>query len=244
VRRTGDTVLVEGDYQYEALHSGNAVQRFWHENKRLTIERLLPPAPGELVLDVGCGSGVVADFLAERGAEVVGIDGNERAIAFARGRFDRPNLTFRLGLVDERFRSDRPVDKIYCLELIEHIYRDQGRTMLSHFLRILRPGGAVFLTTPNYRSLWPVIERLMDALRLAPPLADHQHVEHYHPAKLRALAADAGFVVETLRTTCFAAPWLAPLSHALALRVDRLETGLDLVPGSIVACVLRKAPAA
>ena len=114
MRRTGDTVAVDGNYQYRALHEGNAIQRYWHENKQRTIARLLAPVPGDLCLDVGCGSGVVSDYLASGGAEVIGIDGNREAIAFARETFDRPNLTFREGLVDEDFHVDRPVDKIYC----------------------------------------------------------------------------------------------------------------------------------
>jgi ubiquinone biosynthesis O-methyltransferase len=243
VRRTGDTVLVEGDYQYRALHEGNAVQRFWHETKRRTIERMLPPAAGELVLDVGCGSGVVSDWLAESGADVIGIDGNERAIEFATAHFARPGLAFRLGLVDEDFEVGRSADKIYCLELVEHVHRDQGVAMLAHFHRVLRPDGRVFLTTPNYRSLWPAIEWVMDAFGLAPELAGHQHVEHYHPRALRALVRECGFEVDDLRTTCFAAPWLAPISHGLAVRVDRLESRTRLLPGSIVACVMRKGAA-
>lgn len=237
--RTGDVAKIAGSYQFDALTKGNAVQRFWHANKQMAIQRYLPPQPSEFILDVGCGSGVIADFLAKSGATVWGIDGSEDAIAFAGKTFPQPNLSFHQGLVDERFQTDRPVDKLYCLEVIEHIYVDQGRQMLSNFYRTLRPGGAVFLTTPNYRSFWPLIEWTLDTLKLVPHLMDDQHVAKYHRSKLSDLAKSSGFMVEQMATTCFVAPWLAPLSWNLADKVNSMETG-RFFPGSILVAVLRK----
>jgi 2-polyprenyl-3-methyl-5-hydroxy-6-metoxy-1,4-benzoquinol methylase len=240
MKRTGDTVDIPADYQYRALTEGNAVQRFWHHNKRLCIERFLPPRPTDTIIDLGCGSGVVSSFLAQSGADVLGIDGNEDAVSFARSTFQAANLRFCHGLIDEEFETEKPADKIYCLEVIEHVSGDQGRTMLELIHRNLAGDGSVFLTTPNYRSPWPMIERLMDAFSAAPRMAGRQHVEHYNRRKLRSRCKDAGFRVETLATTCFLAPWLAPLSWSLALKVNSLETNRSLVPGCILVCVLKK----
>jgi len=238
-RRVGDTVAIPGDYQHRALTEGPAVQRFWHLAKQLAIARLLPPARGDHVLDIGCGSGVISDFLARAGADVLAVDGSGEAIAFARERFGAPNLEFRQGLVDESFTVERPVDKVYCLELIEHIYRPQARALLDHARAVMRPGARIFLTTPNYRSAWPVIEWAMDRARLAPELGGAQHVEHYHPAKLRALCEESGFAVETMATKCGAAPWVAPLSWKLAERLQQAELGSRLPLGSVLVVVAR-----
>ena len=230
---------IRGSYQYDALTNGNAVQRFWHFSKQLTIAQYLPPEQSDYIVDVGCGSGVISSFLAESGAAVRGIDGNADAISFAQEKFCRQNLSFEEGLVDGQFETDRPVDKFYCLEVLEHIYLDQGRQMLSNFHGALRPEGAVFLTTPNYRSFWPVIEWLLDRLRLVPRLVEDQHVELYHRRKLRKLAESAGFRVDRVLTTCFVAPWLAPLSWNLALKAHHFETG-SIFPGTILVAILRK----
>lgn len=235
-----DTVPISGDYQYRALTQGNAVQRFWHFTKQLSIERFMPPDLSDRVVDVGCGSGVISAFLAERAADVVGIDGNEAAIAFARRQFQAPNLRFERRFVDEDLKIEEPVDKVYCLELIEHVYQRQTRKMLGIFHSMLADGGCVFITTPNYSSLWPGIEWLMDKLKLAPPMEGHQHVERYTPGKLSSVCEAAGFTVETIATTCFVAPWLAPLSWDLALRINKLETGWRFVPGCVIICVLKK----
>jgi 2-polyprenyl-3-methyl-5-hydroxy-6-metoxy-1,4-benzoquinol methylase len=239
-RRVGDTIKIGGDYQYKALTQGNPVQRFWHFSKHLSIMRYLPPSSQDNIIDVGCGSGVITSFLGESGASVVGVDGNSEAIEFANKKFSQPNITFKLGLVDDEFELAKSVDKIYCLEVIEHIYREQGRNMLNNFWRLLKPGGQVFLTTPNYKSLWPLIEWSMDKLGLAPPLAEHQHVEFYSMKKLRRLALECGFEIKVTSTTCLLSPWVAPINWTLAKRVDALESNLPGNMGSILVVVLGK----
>ncbi len=239
-RRTGDSIVIDGAYQHRALHEGPRVQRFWHYSKQLTIAAMLPPAAGDYVLDIGCGSGAVSGFLGRCGATVLGIDGNPEAIAFARRTYEGPNVHFQHGLVDDDFHPDRPVDKAYCLELIEHIHRPQAAKLLSTIHARLRPGGQCFLTTPNYHSAWPAIEWTMDRLKLAPALKDCQHVEFYHRRKLRQLCLEAGFAVEKMASYCFLAPWLAAASWRLAERMHRIELSANTGLGSILACVLKK----
>ncbi len=240
MRRTGDNLSIRGDYQHDALTEGNSVQRFWHYSKQLAISQYLPVRRVDFVLDVGCGSGVIAAFLERCGANVLDNHGNPDAIRYATENFATSNVKFRLGLVDETFQVDVPVDKNYCLEVIEHIYLDQARNMLKTFYKLLRPGGKVFLTTPNYQSLWPVIEWLMDKLRLDPPLRDHQHVEFYNRQKLVRIGIDTGFEIETIITNCFLSPWIAPLSWSLAEKLAVSETRLPGFLGSILISVFVK----
>ena len=155
--RRGDAISIPGDYQLRASQSPNAVQRFWHAAKKLAIDQMLPPQSGERIIDAGCGSGVIADYLAASGADVTAIDANPEAIRFAISAFQRPNLRFRSGFVNEDLHLDAPVDKIYSLEVIEHMYEPEGAAMLQNFFSGLRPGGRCLLTTPNYFStigLW------------------------------------------------------------------------------------------
>jgi len=238
--RKGDTVKIAGDYQYKALVEGNTVQRMWHLSKQLAIEALMPPQKGDKVVDVGCGSGVISSFLGTLGAEVLGVDGNLDAIQFATKHYANDHVNFLLGLVDESFGESGSFDKIYCLEVIEHLPLDQGRNMLSVFHNLLVPGGKVFLTTPNYRSAWIVIEWLMDKLHLAPPLKEHQHVERYHKKKLAKLAEESGFQVVKVRSNCFFSPWMAPWSWNFAKRLACSELNWPVCWGSVLVAVLSK----
>jgi len=239
-KRAGDAVESIGGYHYEAAVSGPAVQRFWHYTKKLAIQQYLCPKADDFVLDVGCGSGMISGFLGESGAEVLGIDGNSTAIDFARKTFETGRVQFHQGLVDDRVEIPRPADKIYCLELIEHIYCEQGLEMLRLFHDYLKPGGAVFLTTPNYRSIWPVVEWMLDHFTGTPRLDHDQHVCRYHPSVLRTLSADAGFTVRSLKTVSFLAPWFAPVSWRLALTLHKIDSRLPAHLGCICVLVLRK----
>jgi SAM-dependent methyltransferase len=240
MRKDGDVVQIAGDYQYRALTEGIAVQRFWHHAKLLTVQRYLPPAETDCCLDVGCGSGIVTDYLGKRARRAIGLDCNPAAIEFAARQFAADNVSFRLGLVDKDMSFDEPIDKIYCLEVIEHVYVTQAAEMLRTFHRALRPGGAVFLTTPNYRSFWPLIEWTMDRLGMAPRLAGDQHVEPYHAGKLAALGNANGFLVESVGAVCFLSPWLAAIHWRLAEKCFAWECRIPHNPGSILVAVLRK----
>ena len=239
-RRLGDAIRIPGDYQLRAAHSPNAVQRFWHATKKLVVDELLPPSAGELAIDAGCGSGVIADYLASFGAEVIGVDANAEAIGFAMSEFVRPNLRFEQRLVDDEMTLERAVDKFYSLEVIEHIYRPQGLAMLRNFHRLLRRGGQVLITTPNYRSAWPLLEWTVDTLGLVPKMAGEQHVEHYHRGKLRDVAREAGFRVDAIRTICMVSPWLAPLSWRAATAAAKGELRVPLPLGCILVAVLSR----
>ncbi|MBN2446784.1 MAG: methyltransferase domain-containing protein [Phycisphaerae bacterium] len=205
------------------------------------IERVCPPDPDSRVLDVGCGSGVISNYLAPRCAFVDAIDGNPAAIEYARDHAVADNMAFHLGLVDEVHLEADTYDRIYCLEVIEHIYQYQGRTLLEQLGRLLRRDGLLFLTTPNYVSLWPLIEWLMDVLRLAPRMKDDQHVCKFSRSRLRRMARDAG--LEEVRIGRFSgmAPFASVISWRMAELFDEIETRLANPLGNVLFGVWRKA---
>jgi SAM-dependent methyltransferase len=142
--------------------------------------------------------------------------------------------SYRLGLVDEIGLPDQSVTKITFLEVIEHVHERQALEVLRCFHRILKPGGRAVISTPNYASLWPMIEWLMDALKLAPHMADDQHVAFYTARSLAALGAKAGLKLIAHRTVNFAAPWIAMLNWKAAEAVHRLETARSQPLGSLL----------
>lgn len=238
--RRGDAIPIPGDYQLRASRAPNAVQRFWHAAKKLVVDEELPPEKGDFVVDAGCGSGVISDYLAAAGAEVVAIDANVEAIRFASSEFRRPNLKFVSGFLDEKLDLGRAADKIYALEVIEHMHRPYGLAMLQNFSRLLRPGGRVLITTPNYRSMWPLLEWTIDTFRLAPKLDEEQHVAHYNRRSLARIAAEAGLTVIKTRSVCFLSPWIAPLSWSLATATAKRELKLPILAGCILVAIMEK----
>ena len=239
-RREGDAIHISGDYQARALKSDRAAQRFWHEAKFRLIERIAMPGKHDRVLDAGCGSGTISHFLSLHAEEVVGIDSNPSAIAYASGAYEAPNLQFRLGQFDD-LAGDKPFDKIYSIEVIEHLYDHQVADVLSLFYKLTNPGGQLFLTTPNYQSAWPIIEWALDRLGLAAKMDEVQHVTHFTKRTLSAMCERAGWRVGHIGTFNGLAPFFAPISRRLALGTERIEFSLSrLLPQNLLFCLAKK----
>jgi 2-polyprenyl-3-methyl-5-hydroxy-6-metoxy-1,4-benzoquinol methylase len=240
VRREGDAIHISGDYQARALKSDRAAQRFWHEAKFRLIERSAMPGKGDRVLDAGCGSGTISRFLANYAGNVTGIDSNPSAIDYATGAFRAPNLQFHLGQFDE-LKRDKPFDKIYCIEVIEHLYEHQVADVLELFYKITTPGGQLFLTTPNYRSTWPLIEWLLDRFALVAQLDEAQHVTHFNKRKLKSICERTGWEVCHIGTFNGLAPFTAAISYRLALGMERIEFLFNrFLPQNLLFCLCRR----
>ena len=234
-RRTGDTVAIDGGYQDNATYRARAPQRFWHQTRFAHSLELLAPRAGDRVLDVGCGSGVFASLIAERGGvEVTGVDANAAAIEFCRGKYANPHLRFVQGRVDEIDAGGERFDAISFLEVIEHVYEHQAAAILGSFRALLKPGGRLVVSTPNARSPWPLVEKAMDVLRLAPRMEGEQHVAGYGPSSLRRLCEAHGFRQIESRTILLASPWVAGLSWRLARALDRLERRAAIPVGCLL----------
>jgi 2-polyprenyl-3-methyl-5-hydroxy-6-metoxy-1,4-benzoquinol methylase len=229
-RREADAIAIPGDYQARAIESPRAAQRFWHAAKLRLIDRLAPPRPSSRIADAGCGSGVIAAHLAKTARDVVGFDSNPSAVSFATGAYGSDRLRFVLGAF-ERIVDEGPFDQIYCLEVLEHLYEEQAVDTLRLFARAARPGAEVFVTTPNVRSAWPLIEWTLDRLSLVPTLDEAQHLTLFSRSSLARAFESAGWRVAETGAFNGVAPFIAPIAEGAAVAVEKLEfLGRHLLP--------------
>jgi trans-aconitate methyltransferase len=114
---------------YQARHS-----YVWEFGEAL-IE-LLDPQIGQRILDLGCGAGQLTVKIAERGAQVVGIDASAEMIAQARANF--PDLDFRTGDATS-FQLAEPVDAVFSNAVLHWVKDQAGALRCIH--RALKPGG-------------------------------------------------------------------------------------------------------
>jgi 2-polyprenyl-3-methyl-5-hydroxy-6-metoxy-1,4-benzoquinol methylase len=103
--------------------------------------------PGERVLDIGCGDGFWSRQIAERGAEVVGIDPSEKGVARANQVNRLPGTEYRLVNAEQMDFADGSFDKVVSMCVIEH-FHDEDR-VLEHVARVLRPGGRLVLSADS-----------------------------------------------------------------------------------------------
>ena len=122
------------------------------------IEALLPAplGPAAVALEVGCGTAALASVLATRTGAVVASDISLAWLVLARGRLRRAgveNVLLVAATADRLPFADGTFDLVAAADVIEHVPDAAAFTRACY--RVTRPGGAVWLSTPNRLSLTP-----------------------------------------------------------------------------------------
>jgi ubiquinone/menaquinone biosynthesis C-methylase UbiE len=127
----------------------------WVERQRVrAIIRLLQPRAGDMVLEVGCGSGNVLEAL-PHGIKPIGIDLSSTLVTESRVR-----LAGRGGMIAQANAEQLPFptsyfSRIICTEVLEHVQRPE--VVLGEIARVAQPDAIIVISIPN--------ERLIDSLR-------------------------------------------------------------------------------
>ena len=99
------------------------------------------------ILDLGCGTGRHTAYLAQNGFDVLGCDSSVAALHIARGIL--PEIQFQAGDVCLLPYKDRSIDGIFCHAVIQHGTLSTIKKAIHEIHRVLRAGGALFLTVPS-----------------------------------------------------------------------------------------------
>lgn len=200
--------------------------------------------PNTTVLDAGCGEGYGAQLLTRTARQVVAVDCDPAVTGHVSAGY--PDLTvLRANLVALPL-GDATVDLVVSLQVIEHLW-DQS-AFLAECARVLRPGGALVVSTPNRLTFSPgrdtplnpfhtrelTAAELTDLLTRA-GLRVHRMLGVRHGSRLRDLdRRHGGLVAAQLATP--ASDWPAALRQAVVSVTARdftldehdLDTSLDL----------------
>lgn len=145
------------------------------------FEKLVKPKPGEMVIDLGCGSGTFANRLLAYGLRVHGIDISDECINYARKTF--PDATFEVGDIEHLAQPDNSVD-IAMFSGVLHHFPDFRPTVREAF-RVLKPGGRLFAFDPNRHNpaMW------LYRVKSSPFYSSKGVTENEQPLSRRALTA-------------------------------------------------------
>jgi len=130
-------------YEVEERH-------WWFRGKAAIAEMALTHwASGKRVLDIGCGTGAFSKRLADKDYEVTSLDSSPLALEYCRKRGlahvvagDAVALPF----------PDNSFDTVIALDILEHL--DDDRAAAAEWMRVLTPGGTLFVTVPALSLLW------------------------------------------------------------------------------------------
>ncbi|MBK9478512.1 MAG: class I SAM-dependent methyltransferase [Bacteroidetes bacterium] len=142
------------------------------------------------LIDVGCGDGFFLETAKQRNWNVYGTEYTDHALKICKDK----GIHMHQGKLDANNYAPDFFDVITSFEVIEHI--NNPREELQQFSKILRTGGAVYVTTPNFNSVsrftlknkWNVIEY-------------PEHLSYYTQKTLSYLFRSANFSIDSFQTT-------------------------------------------
>jgi 2-polyprenyl-3-methyl-5-hydroxy-6-metoxy-1,4-benzoquinol methylase len=163
-----------------------------------TIEKLLNSGEHKSILDMGCGNGVVANFLISKGFDVYGTDASSSGIQIANkknpGRFFIQDLSSNE--IPPEIRN-KQFDTVISTEVVEHLY--DPRKYIGICKSILKYGGWVIISTPYHGYLKNLILSIFNHWdKHHTPLWDGGHIKFWSKRTLTVLLEEQGFKVEKI----------------------------------------------
>jgi 2-polyprenyl-6-hydroxyphenyl methylase/3-demethylubiquinone-9 3-methyltransferase len=175
------------------LHDLNPLRLDW-------IDRTAGLA-GQRVVDVGCGGGILAEAMARKGADVLGIDLAAKLLRVAElhALETSTRVAYRQASA-EQLAGEAPAgfDVVTCMEMLEHV--PDPASVVSACAALVRPGGTVFFSTINRNPksfLFAIVgaEYVLNLL----PRGTHEYAKFIRPRELAGFARSAGLDLLELR---------------------------------------------
>jgi 2-polyprenyl-6-hydroxyphenyl methylase/3-demethylubiquinone-9 3-methyltransferase len=179
--------------EFRPLHEINPLRLAWINARA--------PLAGKNVLDIGCGGGILAESMAQRGAIVSGIDLSEKALRVADLHSLESGAPVRYRLIAAEALAEQEAgqyDIVTCMEMLEHV--PDPAAIVRACATLVKPGGQVFFSTLNRHPkayLFAVLgaEYLLRML----PRGTHDYDKFITPAELSQYARSAQLDVERLK---------------------------------------------
>ena len=175
--------------EFKPLHMINPLRLGW-------IDEHVSLA-GKNVLDVGCGGGILADSMARKKANVMGIDLATKSLRVAQLHAlesATPNIQYREVPV-EVLAAERPAsfDVVTCMEMLEHV--PDPASVVRACAELVKPGGWVFFSTINrnikaYGLAIVAAEYVLNML----PKGTHEYDKFLKPSEIALFCRQAGLL--------------------------------------------------
>jgi 2-polyprenyl-6-hydroxyphenyl methylase/3-demethylubiquinone-9 3-methyltransferase len=180
--------------EFKPLHAINPLRLDWID--------ALAPLKGRRVLDVGCGGGILAESMARRGADVLGIDLATKPLKVAELHAMEAGvqrLAYREVAAETLAAEQRATfDTVTCMEMLEHV--PDPASVVSACAALAKPGGRVFFSTihRNAKAFAFAIVGAEHVLKLLPK-GTHEYAKFIRPSELAQWCRNADLEVLELK---------------------------------------------
>lgn len=195
--------------EFKPLHDINPL--------RLNFIDALANLTGKTVVDVGCGGGILSESMAQRGAQVKGIDLAEKSLKVARLHLLESGLKVDYQAIAVEHLAEQQAahyDMVTCMEMLEHV--PDPAAVIRACAKLVKPGGWVFFSTLN-RNLKSFLFAIVGAEYLLNllPRGTHQYAKFITPSELARHAREFGLDIEQIAGMSY-----QPLSKHYSLGSD------------------------
>lgn len=182
------------DSEFRPLHQINPLRLEWIDS--------IAPLAGRQVLDVGCGGGILAEAMARRSANVLGIDLASKPLKVAMLHAMESgcaNVDYReVSAETLAAEAGSRFDVVTCMEMLEHV--PDPASVVHACATLVKPGGWVFFSTLNRNPksfLFAIVgaEYVLNLL----PRGTHEYAKFIRPSELARWCRDAGLQVQHTR---------------------------------------------
>ena len=180
--------------EFAPLHAINPLRLDWING--------LSPLAGKRVLDIGCGGGILADAMARKGAQVLGIDLATKSLKVAQLHAleaQTPQINYR-EISAEALAAEQPAsfDVVTCMEMLEHVPNPQS--IVAACAALVKPGGWVYFSTINRNAkayMFAIVgaEYVLKML----PRGTHDFAKFITPSELLGFARKQSLDVQAMR---------------------------------------------
>ncbi|MEI6123251.1 MAG: methyltransferase domain-containing protein [Bacteroidota bacterium] len=201
------------------------MRSFWHNQKfKRVIDSIEKPL--QSILDIGCFSGTFLSLIPPQLiSQQTGVDILQQQIEFANTTYGAPFRKFYCikNLKEVEFLPNQSFNFVTIIEVVEHLTPSEISDLIQLAYTKLRTGGRLVITTPNYRSLWPLQEFVLN--KISDVKYQEQHITHFHYFNIRKKLSylvnnfHSMFRINYVTTTHAFTPYIAMFSYTLAEKI-------------------------
>ena len=150
----------------------------------------------------------------------IGLDISKKQIKFANKIYGNKRRKFisykkKINLKKKFFHS------VSIIELIEHLTNSQINFLLNQAHKVLKSGGKIYITTPNYFSLWPLLEIILN--KVSKVSYEDQHINKFNFLKIKKIINKKKFKIKSCSSFILFSPFMAFFSFNLSMLVSKYE---------------------